>query len=114
MSYCLEYKNDWDAKLIFAKDEDLLRAENIKHIDKARWIWSWFYCRVLMRGKFTCEKECGAKAVFYCDNNFDLYVNGNLVANEVKEFDGEISHIPVFSGGQHKKFLFERVKTALQ
>ena len=91
MSYCLEYKNDWDAKLIFAKDEDLLRAENIKHIDKARWIWSWFYCRVLMRGKFTCEKECGAKAVFYCDNNFDLYVNGNLVANEVKEFDGEIS-----------------------
>jgi len=86
--YTLEYKKHWHAKLIGGKNEDLIKAESIKSIDGAEWIWPRFCCRALLMGKLECETDCTAKALFYCDNIFDLYVNGEMAASEVKEFDG--------------------------
>lgn len=86
--YSLEYKKCWHAKLIGGKNEDLVKAESIKSIDGAEWIWPRFCSRALLRGKLECETDCTAKALFYCDNIFDLYINGEMAASEVKEFDG--------------------------
>ena len=86
--YSLEYKKCWHAKLIGGKNEDLVKAESIKSIDGAEWIWPRFCSRALLRGKLECKPDCTAKALFCCDNSFDLYINGEMAASEVKEFDG--------------------------
>lgn len=91
MSYSVTKRQFECGKWISAPEDYLLTSESIKSIDGAQWIWNVFYSRFFIRKYFTLERVGQAYARFYCDNIFDLYINGKLVSFEQKEFEGDVT-----------------------
>ncbi len=94
MEYSVKTKEKWNALPIYGSDEFLKSTENIKNIDGADWIWGYFYTRNLFRKNFEVADEIlRATAHFICDNSFDIYFNKISAAEDVKEFNADITSL---------------------
>ena len=79
MAYSIEKREFNNSKWIFAKDEFLKTGENIENIEGAKWIWPTMYSRAYMRKSFEINDVKETFARFFCDNVFDLFINGKKV-----------------------------------
>ena len=80
--YRIREKKNWSGKWITAPDEMLLRTEEFPQsgIKDAKWVWPVPYVRTHLRKDFSVSKNVKTVMVeFYCDNSFDLYLNGEYV-----------------------------------
>lgn len=94
MNYSITTKEKWNALPIYGSDEFLKTTEDIKGVEGADWIWGYFYTRNLLRKNFEITgKIKKATAHFICDNSFDIYFNKILAAEDVKEFDADITSL---------------------
>lgn len=91
MGYTVEKKDFSKAMWICGSDAFLKNSEDVFYIENAKYIWPVYYCRVHMRKEFFAENNGTALVEIYCDNKFSLYVNGAKVADNTREYKGEIS-----------------------
>ena len=91
MGYSVHIKEDWAGGWISAPDSLLASAETLSLIPGTAWIWPQFMARVHLRKTFTLDSLSAATADFLCDNRFELYLNGMLVADNVREFHGDVT-----------------------
>jgi alpha-L-rhamnosidase len=92
MGYSVEKREFNNSEWVYASDDFLKKAENIESIEGVKWIWPVFYVRVYLRKYFTLDKVVPTKALFICDNVFDLFINGKPVSLNKKRFSGDITH----------------------
>lgn len=80
--YCIAEKKNWAGVWITAPDAMLLKTEIFPEcsIADAKWIWPVPYVRTHLRKDFVVSENIkSVKVELYCDNSFDLYLNGKYV-----------------------------------
>ena len=94
MDYTVKEKKRWQAKPICGSDAFLTSCEDMPGIPEAEWIWGYFYARNLYRKDFALSSApTKATAHFICDNSMDIYINGQLVAYDVRAWQADIAHL---------------------
>lgn len=99
--YRINEKKDWQGRWITAPDAMLQGLETfpICHIHNAKWIWPVPYVRTHLRKDFSLKKTVkNLTAEFFCDNSFDVYINGKYI-----DFANGIADITdiAFCGSNH-------------
>ncbi len=91
MPYEVIEKKNWAAKWICGSTEYLNALEGLNAPKGAKWIWPTFNARALLRGVINAKKPTPAKAYFISDTFFDIYLNGELLKENVTRFEEDIT-----------------------
>lgn len=92
--YQREEKNDFSASWISAPDCLLHRLDSPRPIEfpNAKFIWGRDYVRQHLGRKFTVNGAVARVFLhFFCDNAFDIFLNGVCIASDVRDHAAEVT-----------------------